>query len=303
MKKYFLFFALAGTVIFSSCDKVKDPYATTGTPVVPPPAGMVRKVLIEEFTGHKCPNCPLGALAMHACQHDFPGQVIGVVIHNAIPFSNPQTAPYVENFQTTVGNGYYNTTFQPGSYPTGMVNRIGFPAHLQVLSQTVWHDSVSSLLTKAPDAYLTITNNYNAGSRLLTSTVKCKFLHPLGSTYKLVLLLTEDSIVAPQTNLLNSQAADPAYPSPDALQYVHMHMLRAIIDGSTGSGIAIAPVYTADSTVTPTAFTYTLPATYPVTPPASQQTVPNPANCHVVAFIYDDVTMEVVQAEESSPIQ
>ena len=302
MKKYFFFFVLAGTAIFSSCDKVDDPYNATATPVVPPSAGMVRKILLEEFTGHKCPNCPAGAVTLHSVQQNYPEQIIGVAIHSSFNYSLPLLPPsiFTQNFQTTVGDNY-RTMFSPGSFPSGMVNRRHFATNGQILGYPIWHDSIAAIISKAPDAFLTITNMFSAGQ--LTTTVKCKFLSQLTSTYNLVLLLTEDSIIAPQTN---GTVGNPADPNPvygnggDVSNYVHMHLLRDCISDAAGAGVAVTPTYTGDSTVTTTFPVYTLPVAFPVGGSAVQQTIPNPKNCRVVAFIYDTATKEVIQAEEKN---
>ena len=65
-----------------------------------PPAGD-RNVLLEEFTGQMCPNCPEGAREAHRLQENNPGMVI-VSIH-AGGFA--AGTPYV----TAAGNAYWET--------------------------------------------------------------------------------------------------------------------------------------------------------------------------------------------------
>ena len=48
--------AIMVATILNSCDKVEGPVKE----VLPPPSGN-RKVLVEDYTGHRCGNCPRAA--------------------------------------------------------------------------------------------------------------------------------------------------------------------------------------------------------------------------------------------------
>ncbi|MCM1369683.1 MAG: choice-of-anchor J domain-containing protein [Candidatus Amulumruptor caecigallinarius] len=51
-----------------------------------------KKVVIEEYTGQTCPNCPIGHAALEWIEQDFPGQVIPITIHSypGDTFSTPK---------------------------------------------------------------------------------------------------------------------------------------------------------------------------------------------------------------------
>ncbi len=49
--------AIVTTVLFS-CDKVDTPLVKGEDPTLPPPTEVVRRILMEEYTGHYCTNCP-----------------------------------------------------------------------------------------------------------------------------------------------------------------------------------------------------------------------------------------------------
>ena len=56
--KILLFAALVSLGIFTtSCDEINPPYTLNFTVDT---SKVVRKTLLEEFTGHTCPNCPKG---------------------------------------------------------------------------------------------------------------------------------------------------------------------------------------------------------------------------------------------------
>ena len=295
MKKIF-FLAVIAALAFSSCDKVDNPYsgATNGgdSTVV-----KTRKLLLEEFTGHICVNCPKGALTVHSIQHDYPGKVIAVAYH-ADYYAKPQPPPsiFAQDFRSTVGDAYASTKFHITAYPTAMINRLNFGAGLHPITTTdTWRDTVIKYKDVAPDAFLTISNSYTSST--LTSTVKCEFMNLLNGNYNLVVFLTEDSIVAPQKNGTATVPADPAYPAGDVVNYVHMHMIRDCISDVNGAGVQIVTgsVAAGDSVIK--TFNYTVPANFNGAAPVG--TVPVAKHCNVVAFIYNTTTMEVVQAEEA----
>src|SRR5688572_14188145 len=128
---YFLFIlimlsAVTGSVMISSCDKMDNhPYLPYVEP--PEPTGdTIRKVLLEDYTGHKCPNCPEAAYFIYNFQHKlYKKQVIAVAIHptGSGGLTSPGGAPYTSDYRTTLGDNYATTFKIPTSLPMGTVNR------------------------------------------------------------------------------------------------------------------------------------------------------------------------------------
>ena len=59
MKKNILYGVIIGFLtILYSCDVIEGDYMTSGTTNLGDTTSVVKKVLIEDFTGHRCPNCP-----------------------------------------------------------------------------------------------------------------------------------------------------------------------------------------------------------------------------------------------------
>ena len=141
MKKAVLF--LSVLISFSACDKI-DPDNFVDGEIIVQPEDVDRKILIEDFTGHKCQNCPEASVEIHNIQNTFPNQVVAIAIHAGY-FSepNPPQAPYLTtDFRTDGGNEIHNF-FGPQSYPNGMVNRSGYPS--DVLSNyNDWGNMISS---------------------------------------------------------------------------------------------------------------------------------------------------------------
>ena len=283
-----LLFSLS--LIFSSCNKVDKPYQKW-IPPTPPTNDTIRKVLIEDFTGHKCSNCPRAAFRIHNfIDVTFQKQVIAVAIHPKAGGGFTSTdASHPEDYRTPVGDKYdLDFGISSSGLPNGMVNRRKNVSGYAI-SDGVWKDTVSALLKKAPDALLKITNTYDIASRKLVVDIKCSYLNTLAGTYNLVVLLTQDSIKAPQD--YNGVGGDPAWHSPTEPNYQHMHVLRACISDGTGAGVSIGSITKGNSATR--SFTLDpLPLSYVNVPVNAQQ-------CNVVAFIYNTATNEVVQAEDA----
>jgi thiol-disulfide isomerase/thioredoxin len=275
-------------LLFSSCDKVKNPYLKTVNNGNDTTITKVRKVLVEDYTGHFCGNCPSAAITLQQLRTQYGSKLVTMGVHvgfYAEPnplHSLPSCAPpgsFTTDFRTTAGNNY-NTQFGNDGIglPNGMVNRVTVSGS-NVIPNSNWGTVVAGIINTPPDAYMQITTTYSSG--MLNTTVKSQFLNPLSGTYNLVVLLTQDSIVDWQEDYTIT-------PNSCVQNYVHRHVLRGAINGA-GSGWG-------DSlTTNPIAGTGFLTKTY-----SSYTLNPawNIAQCYVVAFIYNTSTYEVVQAEE-----
>jgi thiol-disulfide isomerase/thioredoxin len=248
------------------------------TDIYVPPVVSLRKILLEEFTGHTCVNCPGAALVAHDLKDEYGEQLIVVSVH-AGWFAQPQNAPYDTDFRTDEGEEIFNT-FEVISNPNGMVNRLGEGTD-RVLGETEWPAAVGVEASRPPDAGLTITIDYNEPARELSTTFDISFINTLDGTYRICAYIVEDSIIAPQKN------NDPAVgATPDIFDYVHMHMLRGSLNGTWGDLITGDPIIAGSS--------YTVQIDdHPVADEL------NDDHLYIVAFIYNEDSREIIQVEEA----
>ena len=214
MKKYL--FLISSLLFITACDIIEGPYITDANSYVNPD----KKVLIEDFTGHKCKNCPTAARELEAIHNLYGDQIIGLAIHltNDFAGTNPlgsASTPYTYDFRTEWGdnlNDLYN--FDMLGLPKGMVNRIGHPED-QVLSRDEWASVVANELQKEVDFLITIeadTNTINILSIIENDVV---------NNYNLFVCLTESNIINWQT--------DEEHPGEHNPNYEHNHVLRTVI--------------------------------------------------------------------------
>ncbi len=289
IKQIGIIICFAAFGMLQSCDYVNTPYPKTGIVHIAPHA-VVKKVLLEDFTASMCVNCPLAATVADNLRNNNPGRVITIGVH-ACSLAAPSGTAFPYDFRTTAGN-YYNTTYIDGDntgLPNGMVDMYPWDSTgTNPLPRSVgdysasWTKDVNRRLSIPDSVYLQIDNVYTVSTRVLASTIKIKYLKTLPHSYKLVVLMTEDSISSPQKT-----------PSATINNYVHRYVLRGAIDGQpngTGIPITLAPAGS-DSTTLQT-INYTVPTAFPGAMSC------NDNQCYIVAFLYDTITGDVLEVEE-----
>jgi hypothetical protein len=268
-----LFYMVSFLFLIASCSK---------DPVIPPPNinPSPRKVLIEVFTGHYDGHGVIVSDTFQNIQKRHPDKVIGITIHSGY-FAKTFPPPFNTDLRCTEGDVFYNfvgVTFNP----TGTVNRVGYPDNVLKSYTHDWTRLTDSMLSLPAYATLKIVNQYNSTTRILNSSVKCNFSGALKGFYKLVVLLTEDSVIAPQK--------DYNLPDPHiAFQYIHRNILRDGITTPWGDLLNCGFVTEGDSMIK--SYSYILPAKF-------NAVAPNENHCRVIAYVYDTRTYEVLQAEE-----
>ncbi|MBT5859133.1 MAG: Omp28-related outer membrane protein, partial [Flavobacteriales bacterium] len=190
---------------------------------------LYKKVLIEDFTGHRCPNCPSAAEELAALQNFYGDKVIGIAIHpSSQAFSTPSpltSSSYTYDFRTEFGDDIDDVfELTTVGLPRGMVNRTGFDTEHQ-LGKDEWSSAVQTELAKSPIFGITLSSDVSNGDG--TINVKVEALADLNNQYKIVICLTENGIIEWQKdNTLG-----------DIDNYEHNHVLRVMLNTTFGESI------------------------------------------------------------------
>ncbi len=281
-KNSFIILLLAFVAFFlKSCDIVEPPYVEqTGQCGYDNLSVPIKKILVEDYTGFKCGNCPeahelLAQLKAVYCDH-----LVPVSIHVGY-FATPSAVPpYTTDFRTEAGNEYNNYFgADAAGLPVGMINRTEFNGS-RLLSPDAWAAAIAQQLQQPPAVDVQITNFYDTAQRQVTSRVEIAFLQDISGNFYLNVWLTEDSIIDYQK--------DYRYDPPDIAGYVHRHVLRKAINGAWGESIFNGQA-TQGQTVQKT-YTFTVDTAY------------NEHHCHVVAFVYLYDSKTVLQADDEKVI-
>jgi hypothetical protein len=260
----------------------------------PADSTVIRKILVEDYTGHECGNCPAAARVINNTLIPIYGEKVVAVAVHAGYFADIAAAPFDGDFSTPAGDAYDSPTYfnisQGGGNPAGMINRIHFNSSTlsHIKAHNSWVTYVDSLSRLPAIAGIKIICTYNTTTRVANLNLESKFLSDLTGNYKLVVLLTQDSIIAAQK--------DYTTPSPSIVtNYMHRHVLRDAINGTWGTDIITTGNASAGQIVNKS-YSYTIPTII--------KNIPCDDNhCHIVAFIYNASTYEVIQAEESKVIE
>jgi len=174
-----LFFSLCLITMFASCDKVDSPYieepqppgdgvtfiGTQITDSVVDPVGAsgsaVQNILLEDYTGFKCTNCP-DAHAVSDDLIDLYGDQLSVIsIHCTEAFAEPDPGavfpePFSQDFRTEAGETYVDQ-FGIFALPTGIVNRGKYDGFFPVAFEA-WEAAVEELSTMTSPVKMEVQN-------------------------------------------------------------------------------------------------------------------------------------------------
>ncbi len=246
-----IFFTLFAALLFAACDNVDVDERLTY--VEPPEVG--RAVLIEDYTGQYCVNCPRATEEIERLVEQYGDSVvIPVAIHSG-PFSKNKGE--FSPLYTEVGDNYFST-WGLSSQPVGLVDRLYGP---MPFSYTDWGAGVNfEIANKAPVTFYTAID-YDAENRKAFIEVQTIGLDSTTVSGKLQLWLLEDSI-------------DNFQLMPDGSlneHYNHMHVFRASVNDPWGDNVSVDHGQVALKN-------YEI-----VLDPAWV-----PEHCSVVTFLYDD---------------
>lgn len=247
MKKYL--YPLLFLPLFISCDTVdeNDRYIEVDS------VDAKRRVLLEEFTGQRCTNCPDAHAIIEKLEEQY-GEDLVVVSINAGVFSVP--SPF--GLRQTEGE-VYDQYWNVAAYPAGVVDRTG-----GVTSMDAWSKAVYDDLQKTTDLEIEISPSLSDdGATIYVTTTLLTSADVKGS---LQLWVTENNIVAEQYN-------GPLV-IPD---YVHNNVFRACVNGQWGEEVSLQANM-------PQEFDNSVAVVTTGTPVSKW----NVDNLYIVGFVYND---------------
>ena len=181
-----------------------------------------RNVLIEEFTGRKCVNCPVGHIEAKAIEDAYPGRVWSINLHGG--FYSSLDYPNL-NTQICDTLGVY---FNPNMYPSALINR----QTSNTLNNLQWRSAVDEEIQKTAECNIAGQVAINPVTRVATVTVEVYYTSNSAEDVNyLNVFMLQDSIIGSQTG---------ASSNPDQMvgdQYCHMHVLRSNVTPFWGDAI------------------------------------------------------------------
>lgn len=258
MKKIFLFLVVLAGLVSCQVIKPEDRYIKVE-------AGEEgeRNVLLVDFTGWKCPNCPEAAKVANALTSTYGDHVIVVSMHpEGLPFTDPGTTG--PKFATKEAKEYLDAYGGSSSLPVGVVDGQEYDGSYFLKYQD-WASVVTERLKVDVEYSMEMTATTTSCSVTLTKNGNDD------RDVNVVIWLLEDSIIAPQSTT-----------TEEIHDYAHRHVFRKCLNGEGNIWGEAVEFIDGEGTVKAS---YKFPEL-------------EGANFVVVAVAVDAETKEVLQAEE-----
>lgn len=263
--------------LITACQETKPviPCLSCDTTVSPPPSSTVKKVLLEEFTGVRCVNCPQAQSEIKNLQSEgIYGENLIAISYHAGFFSSPYNESQFD-FRTTAGNEVLNFLETPLGFPSGVINRRVFEGErgLQITQFVTWGGFVAQALEEEATIALAIENNFMPNTRQLEVAITITPLLSNLPESNLTVLIIEDGITDVQL-------------TPEGIidDYSQSHVFRTMLTNTLGNPISNL---NEENTITQN-FSFSLPENWVA------------ENCSVIAFVHETgAGREVLQVEEA----
>ena len=265
-----------------SCDKISPPF-TVDEEELDPYCGnsenTIKKILIEEFTGHRCSACPNAARIIENEKNIYCDHIIVLAYHPSGfgIFTNPGTDPFSYDFRTENATEIAEQ-FDVNSLPKILLNRTqdekgsfvfdsGDLSTGGYMNNLLFDENNNPI---APDLDLNIDFEETLNSSLNIS-VEIEKLNELNGNFKLVVVISEDEIISGQEDGMKE--------IPD---YEHNHIFRTSLNGTWGELIDLNQLNIIKN------FSF----------PYLNSNIDDLYKCSIIAYVYNEDTNEIIQAEQ-----
>lgn len=231
-----------------------------------------QRALVEKYTGVRCKNCPTADEVIHAAQQQYGSQLVAVAIH---PKGSNYTIPFSGEPDLSTEDGrLWNDAFGFSAYPQAMMSRQGE----SFVPTTNFDSRVDAIVGGNAKVAIAVKCQAHDADDSLSITVQLAFIQPVSEALNVTLLISEDGIVTTQKMPDGS----------DATGYVQNHVLREVITDTWGTEVDKGSANGASGSKRIAQFVYLPQAEW------------NLANCHIVAFVSNRDTKEILNVAECS---
>lgn len=200
-----------------------------------------RNLLIEEFTGRYCPNCPFGHIISNNITHGNPDRAWSVGIHSG--YFADTTYP---NFNTDI-SAIFTEPYSGLGYPSALLNR----STDEPISRGQWQSVAYTQLQQVAECNVGGHVVINPITRTASITAEVYYTaNSAESNNYLTIVMIQDSIVGQQAYAQNNPDQDLG----DDM-YCHMHVLRDVVTPAWGD--EISP--TTEGTLVTKTYEYVIP--------------------------------------------
>ena len=257
--KSLIFAVFAALTLFVACDVISEEDRLEVVQLEP----SKRNVLLLEFTGWKCVNCPSAAVVAHTLVEALGDNIVVVAMHpEGHGFTTPENAVNALSTADAMEFLKYYGGSSATAFPTGVVNGRKFDGeYLQ--GKDEWIAQVMEQRAIEPDCFVELAYSNEDGHKVVATITPDTLMN---YNVSLQMWLVENNIVAPQASQGN--------------KYSHQHVFRKALNPLWGDELGVL------SETTTKEYSFDIESRYVVD------------NCAVVAVLINTDTKEVIQASQ-----
>ena len=282
-------------VFFSGCDKLDPPFTESCANCCGDADNQepIKRILVEEFTGHKCSNCPNASRIIDDLVDLYCDHLVIVACHpTGQAFTEPnESGPFSTDFRkeecAEIGE-----EFGFLGMPSALINRKNIEGDY-FLWTSDWIPSIDMLLFDSngekilPDLDVNIDYQItNFENKQIDISISIDFLNQLNGNYNVVVLITENNIISGQKDVDENTGEEISIEN-----YEHNHIYRSAVNGTWGEAIESNTNFTYPNFIFNTSKNINWDDQWY-----------NMENCAIVAYVYNAETMEIIQASEEKII-
>lgn len=247
-------------------------FDTTYTEAAPTP--QAKKILIEEYTGVQCPNCPAGTTILKNYDAAHPDKIVIVALHSgSLTDKIPNKSKYyfANNDVQNMINNYLGGNVN--AKPAASVDRLQQGSGIFMVNKNQWTTVIDQRSTATSPVNLSVTSRYDSAYKKVVVRVKVVYNTQVTKKQNLSVWLLENKII------------DAQYDGTITIDaYEHNHVFRDFIT-PVGIGTSILDsiavkqpglVYETQLIYEPKFFTNAALDKW------------NLDNCHIVAVVHND---------------
>jgi hypothetical protein len=200
-----------------------------------------KNVLMEEFTGVQCVNCPAGHQIIKTLQSTYANRLIVISYHT--DFLGEPFAFTTEDLRTNGARQVQDYLIFDGYKPAAAIDRFSFNSSQNSLlySRNTWNTLVQQQVAKKTPVNISLVATLDSSTRKLTAAVELHYTASVAERQKLTVVLIENNITQPQLNTGNR--IDTFYLHQDIQRLFLSNALGDEISYSTEAGRVIRKVY------------------------------------------------------------
>ncbi len=180
-----------------------------------------RVVLLEEFTGQKCVNCPDAHAVIEGLQEQYPDNLISVSIHGGSDM-NAIGEDQMPGYGLRNADGAaYSDAYKISSFPAGVVNR-----RSGVMTSDQWSTAIYNEISKPTAVEMEMTARLTDDGKMIDIDVDLEPWENIEGN--LQLWVVESGIVSLQLTKSGMKR-----------DYVHNHVFRATANGHDGEKVRL----------------------------------------------------------------